>query len=58
MFLQEWTLAHDLGFDAIHASFPCQSKTAYRRKGHGVGDGYPNLMPEAASCSSVRACRT
>jgi DNA (cytosine-5)-methyltransferase 1 len=33
-------------FDAIHASFPCQSKTAYRRKGYGVGDGYPNLIPE------------
>jgi DNA (cytosine-5)-methyltransferase 1 len=33
-------------FDAIHASFPCQSKTAYRRKGRGVGDGYPNLIPE------------
>jgi DNA (cytosine-5)-methyltransferase 1 len=32
--------------DAIHASFPCQSKTAYRRKGHGVGDGYPDLVPE------------
>src|SRR5688572_14336592 len=31
---------------AVHASFPCQSKTAYRRKGHGVGDGYPNLIPE------------
>ena len=30
--LLEWRLAHD--FDAIHASFPCQSKTAYRRKGH------------------------
>jgi DNA (cytosine-5)-methyltransferase 1 len=29
-------------FDAIHASPPCQSFTAYRRKGHGVGDGYPN----------------
>lgn len=42
--LNEWTLAHD--FDAIHASFPCQSKTAYRRKGHGVGDGYLNLVPE------------
>lgn len=25
-------------FDAIHASFPCQAFTAYRRKGHGVGD--------------------
>jgi DNA (cytosine-5)-methyltransferase 1 len=34
------------GFDAIHASFPCQSKAAYRRKGHGVGDGYPNLVAE------------
>jgi DNA (cytosine-5)-methyltransferase 1 len=34
------------GFDVIHASPPCQSFTAYRRKGHGVGDGYPNLIPE------------
>lgn len=33
-------------FDAIHASPPCQSFTAYRRKGHGVGEGYPNLIPE------------
>lgn len=33
-------------FDAIHASPPCQSFTAYRRKGHGVGDGYLNLIPE------------
>jgi DNA (cytosine-5)-methyltransferase 1 len=33
-------------FDAIHASFPCQAKCAYRRKGYGVGDGYPNLIPE------------
>lgn len=32
------------GFDAIHASPPCQAFTAYRRKGHGVGDGYPNLI--------------
>lgn len=31
--------------DAIHASPPCQSFTAYRRKGHGVGDGYANLIP-------------
>lgn len=29
---------------AIHASPPCQSFTAYRRKGHGVGDGYPDLI--------------
>lgn len=32
-------------FDAIHASPPCQAWTAYRRKGHGVGDGYLNLIP-------------
>ena len=32
------------GFDAIHASPPCQSFTAYRRKGRGVGDGYPDLI--------------
>jgi len=32
------------GFDVVHASPPCQSFTAYRRKGHGVGDGYPNLI--------------
>lgn len=32
-------------FDAIHASPPCQQFTAYRRKGLGVGDGYPNLIP-------------
>ena len=32
------------GFDAIHASPPCQSFTAYRRKGYGVGEGYPDLV--------------
>lgn len=31
-------------FSGIHASPPCQSFTAYRRKGHGVGDGYPDLI--------------
>lgn len=31
-------------FDAIHASPPCQTFTAYRRKGYGVGDGYENLI--------------
>jgi DNA (cytosine-5)-methyltransferase 1 len=31
-------------FDAIHASPPCQAFTAYRRRGCGVGDGYPNLI--------------
>ena len=30
---------------AIHASPPCQWATDYRRKGHGVGDGYENLIP-------------
>lgn len=34
------------GFDAIHASPPCQKFTAYRRKGLHVGEGYPNLIPE------------
>lgn len=33
-------------FAAIHASVPCQLFTAYRRKGHGVGDGYPDLIGE------------
>ena len=46
-FLAEYVAAlvnpHDR-FDAIHASPPCQSFTAYRRKGHGVGDGYPDLI--------------
>lgn len=32
-------------FGAIHASPPCQSFTAYRRRGGGVGDGYENLIP-------------
>ena len=31
-------------FDAIHASPPCQTDCDYRRKGHGVGDGYPDLI--------------
>jgi DNA (cytosine-5)-methyltransferase 1 len=34
------------GIVAVHASPPCQAFTAYRRKGHGVGDGYENLIPE------------
>ena len=37
---------NDERFDACHASPPCQSFSAYRRKGSGVGDGYPNLIPE------------
>jgi DNA (cytosine-5)-methyltransferase 1 len=31
-------------FAAIHASPPCQKFTAYRRRGAGVGDGYPDLV--------------
>lgn len=36
-----------VGAAAIHASPPCQQFTAYRRRGGGVGDGYPNLIPNA-----------
>jgi DNA (cytosine-5)-methyltransferase 1 len=44
-FIQADALEVDLdGFDAYHASPPCQAFTAYRRKGHGVGDGYPDLV--------------
>jgi len=32
--------------DFIHASPHCQWATAYRRKGHGVGDGYVNQIPD------------
>jgi DNA (cytosine-5)-methyltransferase 1 len=32
------------GFDVIHASPPCQAFTAYRRRGGGVGDDYPDLI--------------
>lgn len=31
-------------FDAFHASPPCQLDCAYRRRGDGVGDGYPDLI--------------
>jgi DNA (cytosine-5)-methyltransferase 1 len=31
--------------EAVHASPPCQSFTAYKRRGGGVGDGYENLIP-------------
>lgn len=31
-------------FDAVHASPPCQSWTAYRRRGSGVGDDYAQLI--------------
>lgn len=32
------------GFDAIHASPPCQTFTAYRRRGAGVGDRHADLI--------------
>jgi DNA (cytosine-5)-methyltransferase 1 len=31
-------------FDAVHASPPCQTFTAYRRRGGGVGDGYVDAI--------------
>jgi DNA (cytosine-5)-methyltransferase 1 len=44
-FVQADAMTYPLdGFDFIDASPPCQSFTAYRRKGHGVGDGYPDLI--------------
>ncbi len=33
-------------FDVIHASPPCQAFTAYRRRGDGVGDDYPDLIAD------------
>lgn len=44
-FVQADAMAFPLeGFDVTHASPPCQSFTAYRRRGDGVGDGYPDLI--------------
>jgi len=40
-------------FDARHASPPCQSFTAYRRRGDGVGDSYLNLIPETRDLLSA-----
>jgi DNA (cytosine-5)-methyltransferase 1 len=40
---------HGREFDAVHTSPPCQSFTAYRRRGGGVGDGYPDLIDETRS---------
>lgn len=37
--------AHGHNYDVIHASPHCQFATAYRRKGHGVGDSYTNDIP-------------
>jgi DNA (cytosine-5)-methyltransferase 1 len=49
----DYIRAHGHEYDAIHCSPPCQSFSAYRRKGHGVGDGYPDLI--AATRSAVKA---
>ncbi|MEV0357842.1 DNA cytosine methyltransferase [Nocardia sp. NPDC050697] len=40
----EYLAAHGHEYDLIHASPPCQLFTAYRRRGGGVGDSYPNLI--------------
>lgn len=42
----EFAREHGHKFDAAHASPPCQTFTAYRRRGAGVGDSYENLIPE------------
>lgn len=42
--LMEWDEAPEHEFDAIHASPPCQAFSAYRRKGHGVGDKASDLI--------------
>jgi DNA (cytosine-5)-methyltransferase 1 len=39
-------LMRELRPAAIHASPPCQSFSAYRRRGAGVGDMAPNLIPQ------------
>ena len=41
----DWLCMDLSSFAAIHASPPCQTFTAYRRRGAGVGDKYPNLIP-------------
>jgi DNA (cytosine-5)-methyltransferase 1 len=46
-FLENFTDDPRFGpFVAIHASVPCQPWTAYRRRGGGVGDSYPELIAE------------
>lgn len=41
-----FVLEHGHEFDAIHASPPCQTFTAYKRRGGGVGESYENLIPQ------------
>ena len=40
----EYLTAHGHEFSAIAASPPCQAFTAYRRRGAGVGENYPDLI--------------
>jgi DNA (cytosine-5)-methyltransferase 1 len=40
----EYLRTHGWMYDVIHASPPCQAFTAYRRRGGGVGDSYPDLI--------------
>jgi DNA (cytosine-5)-methyltransferase 1 len=40
---------HGREYDVIHASPPCQAFTAYRRRGSGVGDKYPDLITSGRS---------
>lgn len=47
----EYLAEHGHEFDAVHLSPPCQLFTAYRRKGHGVGDGYENLIPQSRAAA-------
>lgn len=41
----EYIRAYGGEYAAVHASPPCQSFSAYRRKGAGVGAGHVNLIP-------------
>lgn len=54
LFLQADALEVDpRGFDFVHASPPCQTFTAYRRRGAGVGSRYPDLI--AATRTHLRS---
>lgn len=48
------TRAFDEGFAAIHASPPCQTFTAYRRRGASVGDSYQNLIDETRDALTLQ----
>jgi DNA (cytosine-5)-methyltransferase 1 len=43
-FLDQVIVQRSTAFAAIHASPPCQAYSAYRRRGSGVGDRYPDLI--------------